>query len=124
MTKRILCVMVLAFFLVGVLASCNSGEENTPENQEKAENYAIDNATNFYYSTFHGATAYEGYKWTDYDITIKSSEYVDGDFVILLSLDLEASGAPWYVDYSQKIKYIIDVSKGKAKLVDRELIYN
>ena len=123
--KKIISIILLVCTLSLCLGSCNnSGEENTTENQEKAENYAIDNAIDFYYSTFHGNTAYETYKWTSYEISIKSSEYIDDDFVILLSLDLDSSGAPWYVYYSQEIKYIIDVRKGEAKLVERELIYN
>jgi len=123
--KKIIGIILLVCTLTLCLASCSlSGKENTAKNQEKAENYAIDNAADFYYSTFHGETAYGSYDWTGYDVSIKSSEYVDGDFVIMVSLDLESSGAPWYVSYSQEIKYIIDVSNGKAKLVDRELILN
>ena len=123
--EKIISIILLVCTLILCLASCGIfEEENTTENQQKAESYAIDNAADFYYSTFHGNTAYKDYDWTGYDVSIKSSEYVDGDFVIMVSLDLESSGAPWYVYYSQKIKYIIDVSKGKAKLVDREVIFN
>lgn len=123
--KKIISIILLACTLALCLASCSfGGKENTAENQEIAENYAIDNAGDFYYSTFHGETAYGSYDWTGYDVSIKSSEYVDDNFEILVSLNLKSSGAPWYVSYSQEIKYIIDVSKGEAKLVDRELIYN
>ena len=122
--KKIISIILLVCTLTLCLTSCSIFEkENTAENQQKAEDLAIEAATNFYYSTFDGEKAYESYYWTSYEVNIKSSEYVDGDFVILVSLDLDSSGAPWYVYYSQEIKYTITVRRGKAKLVDYELIF-
>ena len=118
--KRIISILLVICTLTLCLVSCGNGFKE--EDQEKAVICAEEHAKKMYFEEFDGKPVGAG-RYTEYQTSITSKDFVDGAYIITVELKLGALGANaqykgFTVWSSLYLKYTIKVTNGTAKIID------
>ena len=121
--KKIFIIALSVILLIGVFSAC-SNNGDTSSNREIAEKYALSEAEKDGHNTEKdsSSSARFDFKYAK----LKNSKYVEPNYVVEVEVNIETTlsygGSSFTTDTHNILKYTINVSDGKAKLINREII--